>query len=125
MAKRRKVLGWTEKPSPKDLKYGSGWLRELNRVYVANDQSYCVMTRDIDTPIGKVTHACIRNQGSKETNWNGTDITWSEKQRIKNEIFGEDSVAIEVFPKESELVDCANMYHLWILHDFEIPFGLN
>lgn len=106
MAKRRKVLGLVHKPSPKDL-------------------NYCVMTRDINTPLGKVTHACLRNKGSKETNYEGTDIPWAEKQRIKNEIFGKEAVAIEVYPKESKLIDSTNMYHLWILHDFELPFGID
>lgn len=125
MAKRRKVLGWIQKPSPKDVNYGSGWVSELDSVYVSNDKKYCVMTRDLDTPLGKVTHACIRNQGSKETNWEGTDIPWSEKQRIKNEIFGKESIAIEIFPKEMDLIDKANMYHLWVLHEYELPFGID
>lgn len=124
MAKRRKILGWTQMASPKDKKIGSGWFGELGEVFVSSDKQYCVMTREIDTNIGKVTHACMRNQGSKETNWKGTEISWSEKQRIKNEIFGEDAVAIEVFPKETELVDEVNMYHVWVLHEFELPFGL-
>ncbi|MGR9527665.1 DUF7694 domain-containing protein (plasmid) [Priestia megaterium] len=48
-----------------------------------------------------------------------------EKQRIKNEIFGEEYTAIEVFPKESELVDEANMYHLWVLpKGMNLPFGI-
>lgn len=124
MAKRKKILGWTEYPSPKDRKMGDGWFGELNHVYVSNDKKYCVMTRDLDTSIGLVTHACLRNQGSIETNWNGTDISWAEKQRIKNEIFGEEALAIELFPKNSALVDQANMYHLWVLHDFSFPFSL-
>lgn len=124
MAKRRKVVGWTQVPSPKDKKLGSGWFGEINEVFVSNDKQYCVMLREIDTDMGKVTHACMRNQGSKETNWQGTDICWNEKQRIKNEIFGKEAIAIEVFPPESELVDEANMYHIWVLHEFKLPFGL-
>lgn len=124
MAKRRKLIGWTQMPSPKDKKEGKGWFGELSEVFVSNDKKYCVMIRKIDTSIGKVSHACMRNQGSKETKWEGTEISWSEKQRIKNEIFGKESVAVEVFPKESELVDQANMYHIWVLHDFDLPFGI-
>lgn len=122
--KRKKILGWVEQPSPKQLRQGKGWFGELERVYVSNDRQYCVMTRDIDTHMGKVTHACIRNQGSRDTKWKGTDIPWVEKQRIKNEIFGNEAIAIEIFPKESELVDEANMYHIWILHDFILPFSI-
>jgi hypothetical protein len=39
-------------------------------------------------------------------------------QRIKNEILGTDVEAIQFFPKESELVDVANLYWLWIENDF-------
>lgn len=124
MAKRRKVVGWTQKPSPKELKKGSGWFGELSEVFVRNDLKYCVMIREIDTDMGKVSHMTIRSQGTKETNYEGEDIPWIEKQKIKNEIFGKELCAIEVFPKESELVDQAYMYHLWVLHDYKLPFGI-
>ena len=44
-----------------------------------------------------------------------TDIPWSHKQRIKNEIFGCESQAIEIFPPQDVLIDGANMFWLWIL----------
>lgn len=45
---------------------------------------------------------------------------WSEIQKIKNEIFGTDKVAIEYFPAEERLVDLHNIY--WIfLFDYPIP----
>ncbi|WP_444876696.1 DUF7694 domain-containing protein [Brevibacillus daliensis] len=65
-----------------------------------------------------MTHACIRNVEN-------TDIPWAEKQRIKNELFGTERVAVEVFPAQSELVDEANMYHIWLLPaDMKLPFSL-
>lgn len=119
--KRRKILGWIEKPSPKHLKLDTndnGWFGQLDRVYVDNSQKYSVMCREIETPeMGKVTHAVIKCVSDD-------DIPWREKQRIKNEIFGKDACAIEVFPKEEELVDEANLYHIWVLHDYTLPFGL-
>ncbi len=49
-----------------------------------------------------------------------------EKQKIKNELFGRESVAIEVFPAESHLIDQANSYHLWVLPEaFSLPFGIH
>ncbi len=52
--------------------------------------------------------------------------SWSDMQRIKNEIVGKDRVAVEVYPPESDLVDQANMYHLWVLPPgFNLPFGLH
>ena len=111
------ITGWTKHPSPKDKKTGSGWFRQLDRVYRRNDGMYVCMMRDIQTAWGKVTHVTITAARGKPQ--------WAEKQRIKNELFGLEAVAVEVFPKESELVDHAEMYHLWVLHDTEIPFGID
>lgn len=40
---------------------------------------------------------------------------WRHVQSIKNEIAGPDREAVEIYPPESQLVDGANEYHLWIL----------
>lgn len=117
MGKRKAILGWTEHPSPKQLKCGSGWFGEMDRVY-RKENKYVVMVRSLETEWGTVQHACMRNADN-------TDISWAEKQHIKNEIFGKEAQAMEVFPKESLLVDEANMYHIWVLPDeMSIPFGL-
>lgn len=115
--REKRIVGWIEHPSPKQLKKGEGWFGEMDRVY-RQGNDYVVMIRSVETEWGTVQHACIRNT-------HNTDIPWAEKQRIKNEIFGEESVAIEVFPSESQLVNGAAMYHIWVLPtDFKIPFGL-
>lgn len=38
---------------------------------------------------------------------------WSHKQKIKNIFFGFETSAIEVFPKESELINAAQIYWIW------------
>lgn len=40
---------------------------------------------------------------------------WRHLQSIKNEICGAERTAIEIFPPESQLVDEANQYHLYVL----------
>ena len=40
--------------------------------------------------------------------------SWSDLFRIKNEIFGEEAEAVQMFPKKSELVDEANLYWIWV-----------
>ena len=45
----------------------------------------------------------------------GKRIGWAEKQSIKNDIFGNERVAFEVYPKESEKVDEGSVYHLWVI----------
>jgi hypothetical protein len=50
---------------------------------------------------------------------------WHDLQRIKNEIVGPDRVAVEVYPPEEQLVDRANLTHLWVYPPgHELPFGL-
>jgi hypothetical protein len=112
--------GWINHPSPKQLqKFGTGWFAEMDRVYRSKDNQYVAMIRTVQTDWGEVEHAAIRNL-------NSTDISWAEKQKIKNELFGTERIAIEVFPKESELVDAANMYHIWLLPEgMDLPFGIH
>jgi hypothetical protein len=44
-------------------------------------------------------------------------VTWDELQQIKRDCgFGE-LWAVEVFPAEANLVNVANMRHLWLLHE--------
>ena len=93
---------------------GTGY--NFNRAYRNNE--YAVLVRTVDTKWGKIRHAAIRNIKS-------TDISWKEKQEIKDKIFGKNKTGIEVYPKEKDLVDDANMYHLWILpKEMELPFTL-
>lgn len=109
---------WIEKPSPKSMRRGSGWFGQMNRSYTYNGE-YAAITREINTEWGRVIHCAFRNK-------NGTEISWKEKQWLKDSLFGEDRVAIEVFPQKDRLVDAANMYHIWIFEKgFELPFGIH
>lgn len=52
--------------------------------------------------------------------------SWSDMQRIKNELMGIDRVAVEVYPRERDVVDEAHMYHLWVYPEgYILPFGLH
>jgi hypothetical protein len=52
--------------------------------------------------------------------YNGKDkITWDQLQAVKNECLGPDVVAIEIYPRQDDLVNSTNMRHLW-----EIPDGM-
>ena len=49
---------------------------------------------------------------------------WRDIQNIKNDICGEDSEAVEIYPAEERHVDFANQYHLWVFPPgYKIPFG--
>lgn len=42
-----------------------------------------------------------------------SNISWADKQRIKNELLGKESFFVECFPPCSELIDQANLFWLW------------
>lgn len=135
---------WKETLSPKAAhdymgSYSHGvWLKDMDRCWWSND-GYQVTSRLLFTEWGKVEHAAISYHPSgfktdKEielklaelSNDGSRDIPWNVKQEIKNELFGEDRIAIEVFPKESNLVNVQDIYHLWILpKGFKMPFGIH
>lgn len=93
-----------------------GWCSEVRTTY-ANDL-YVVLCRPVRTDWGIMTHCAIRTISSLEP-------PWRDKQRLKNEIFGSDASAVEVMPPDAQLVDDADMYHMWILPaGFALPFTL-
>ena len=107
---------WETSPSPPSN--SRGWLGQVTEVH--HNTVFAVLVRHFAVAgIGTATHAAIRNCSN-------TDIAWRDKQRIKNELFGADRVAIEVFPPTADLVDGANMYHLWVFPaGYSLPFGLH
>ncbi len=49
-------------------------------------------------------------------------ITWDELQRIKSEVGYGDVDAVEIYPADGDVVNVANMRHLWVM-DARIPFA--
>lgn len=54
---------------------------------------------------------------SIKRNDRGVVHDWRDLQRIKNELVGPECSAIEMYPPEHLLVDCANQFHLWVFSD--------
>jgi len=78
---------------------------------------YTVMVYD-NSPVstGTATRVMIQKH-------NNTPILnhWSELQKIKNEIFGEETTAVEYYPAQSQLIDDYNIYWLWIFPEGLLP----
>jgi hypothetical protein len=49
---------------------------------------------------------------------------WREMQKIKNEVFGAETVAVEYYPAESELHDTHNIYWMWIYPAGVLPIPI-
>lgn len=111
--------------------YTGMWMPEMDRCWVDYDRGYTVCSRLVPTrQFGNVEHVTItRNHKDDEpivSTGGQRVIGWNEKMMIKNELFGEDRFAIEVYPKQDRLVDVADVYHLWVFNKkFEMPFGIH
>jgi hypothetical protein len=81
---------------------------------------YVVMVYD-NSPV--TTGTAIRVMVQKH---NDTAILnhWSEMQKIKNEIFGEETIAVEYYPAKSQLIDDHNIYWFWIFPENVLPIPL-
>lgn len=100
-----------------------GWHGDMDRCWIDNDENICVCSRLIRTKYGNVEHVTI-SKGTGTSDGTG-EVTWAQKQQIKNELFGENRFAIEVFPKQKNLVDVCDVYHLWVFDKkCEMPFGI-
>lgn len=54
----------------------------------------------------------INNRGQWQEN-----ITWEELQEIKNQCGYEHFDAVEVYPRQKDVVNVANMRHLWVFNE--------
>ncbi len=70
------------------------------------------------TSIGPVSHLKVRRHDGKTNR-----LTWDELMVIKNEMLGEDVLAVEIFPRDCDVVNEANVRHLWELPDGFLPRG--
>jgi len=91
---------------------GRGWAAQVTTAHV--NRVFSVLDR---------THAC----GARHlavSSLSGLRPSWTEMQRIKTEIAGAGATAIEVYPPEDEVVDGADMFHIWVVPG-PLPFSLH
>lgn len=57
--------------------------------------------------------------------WDGQDgISWDALQQIKNDVLGEDVLAVEIYPPQDDVVNRTNMRHLWAAGRLDFLKGL-
>jgi hypothetical protein len=78
-----------------------GWGADVREAW--KNAVFCVLVR----PLSSGAHLGV-------SSLSGIRPSWPEMQRIKNEIVGEAKTAIEIYPPQAEVVDEANMFHLWV-----------
>jgi hypothetical protein len=90
----------------KHLMFG-GKFFPVDKVY--QNHKYIVLVFYHDTSKGKLmTKVMVRRSDGQAI------CNWQDLYRIKNEIFGEETEAIQYLPKKSELTDVANLYWFFI-----------
>lgn len=81
---------------------------------------YTVMIYDnTKTTKGTATKVLIQNHFDSPIHRH-----WAEIQRIKNEIFGKETTAIEFYPSEETLIDDFNIYWIWIFPNNDLPIPI-
>lgn len=94
---------WVAHPLIQGQVCKSGWARDFHTAHV--NEIFTVLERKAEAGI---THLMI-------SSLSGDRPSWWEAQRIKNEIAGRGATAVEVYPPQSEVVDDADAYHLWVI----------
>jgi len=101
-----------------DLKKASFVPNGMTRSF-KNNRYIVMIYDDSKTTHGKATSVLVQKLDN-------TPILghWKEMQKIKNEIFGTETTAVEYYPKESELIDDHNIYWFWIFPDNILPIPI-
>lgn len=91
---------------------GGGWAAFITTAH--RNKVFSVLDRQAEAG---VRHLAV-------SSLSGQRPTWPEMQRIKDELAGADATAIEVYPPRNQVVDEADMFHIWALRG-RLPFGLH
>lgn len=91
---------------------GSGWAGEFTKAH--RNKVFSVLDRDLDDGYRHLAVASL----------SGVRPTWWEMQRIKDEIAGKDATAVEVYPPHDQIVDQADMFHIWVMA-YPLRFSLH
>lgn len=88
-------------------------------IAVFRSRDFIVQT--FDEGVGITRLSIARTTMRPDGRWDD-GITWDELQGIKRQIGFGDCQAVEIFPRDRDLVNVANMRHLWVLRE-PLDFG--
>lgn len=82
-------------------------------LYVYQSSQYLVQIFIESPTLTRITVNSVKRRGN---NWKD-GITFDELQAIKSAVGYGDKCAVEVYPEDRELINDANMRHLWVLNE--------
>lgn len=68
-----------------------------------------------------ITRLSVNRTIVVDNRW-GDNIAWDELQEIKRQVGLGEYMAVEIYPADIDVVNVANMRHLWVMRD-PLPFG--
>lgn len=121
---------WTKAHALELRRLRLGWPEKLERFSVSSvittatilpteawrSRYFACMVYPTDEPgvLRVSVNRCEIDMGKRD--WTG-GITWDELMRVKREIGRGNCHAVEVLPRDSDVVDVANMRHFWVFVD--------
>jgi len=122
-SRQRKSWDWQDLPIPDELRVKLQAMRDVARV-VRND-FWIVQVCFFSCALGEMVHLMIRSV-AEAGRGTGLEPSWQDLQRIKNELVGVDAEAVQVYPRQGDVMDQVDMYHLFVLPpQWSLPFGLH
>lgn len=94
---------WVARSFPRGTVGPKNWPSEISLAY--SNRVFTVLVRYLQNG---VSHLAV-------SSLSGERPTFHEMQRIKNELAGENALAVEIYPPQYQLVDDADMFHIWVL----------
>ncbi len=92
---------------------------DSTRTAVFLSREYLVQVFDEERGVQRVS--ANRTTARPDGRWDD-GLTWDEMQEIKRQIGMGDMYAVEVYPRDRDVVNVANMRHLWVLPG-PLPIG--
>lgn len=123
-SRHRKSWDWEELPIDRARSEDLPALRNIRRA-VRND-FWIVQMYEFDCATGHLQHLMIRSVAFPNGPGSGHEPSWQELQRIKNELCGPEFEAVQCYPRQRDVMDQADMYHLFVMPEGKgLPFGLH
>lgn len=132
MTKRKNFSNWKkwQKTTFSQESMGNSWCTQISEAWTYNgNMNFVVQKRVFTCKLGTMEHIIIQKISRKNilsgNLFDSIEPTYADKLNIRKIIEKENQDMIEIFPKESTLVDAANLYHLWVLpKDYQFPFSI-
>ena len=91
------------------------------RIAVLTSQKY--MVQIFDPGNGVLRLSCNRTSLDQFGNWED-NLSWDELMEIKRQCGYGDAYAVEILPEDRNIVNVANMRHIWIMPHFIVGWGV-